>query len=175
MILHIGLAAGRNFYTLERQSPRGPFDQFADVDGRVFSALQASHLFAGCPAILKPTFDTDDLWRRWRTNVYDLTADLRPSDDPGRYLCGFIYYVSMAWFMKRKDEYKGERPVVFLHVPDLPSEAQVAQGREVAVGLIKGMVGSRLKLGVVDPLKPEDVVVDTTERFAWSGVSDIKS
>jgi hypothetical protein len=43
---------------------------------------------------------------------------------------------------------------MFLHVPDLPTVAQVAGGREVAVGLIKAMVESREKKGNSRPWKP---------------------
>ena len=88
----------------------------------------------------------------------------------------------MAWYyknnMQEHDEPdEGERPVVFLHVPSLPTEPQVEQGRQVALGLIRALVASREKLGVVDPLEPGEV---DTQRLAnvpetkmgWDGLSD---
>jgi len=187
VVLHIGLAAGRDYYTLERQSRGGYFDRLKDVDGHVFPAEDAQKLFSSCPEILKPTFDTEDVWRRWRTYVIDSTADLRPSDDPGIYLCGFIYYVSMAWYWKRNMGMMGtssnkDRPVVFLHVPDLPSESETEQGRQVTIGLIKALVASRDKVGMVETLVSEHgaEILDQPSRMSsegsltkrWDGVSD---
>jgi pyroglutamyl-peptidase len=136
---------------MERQSPREPYWEKKDVRGEVFSREQTSKVWPASkyPAILKSTFDTEDVWRRWRDNVSD-SLDVRPSDDPGNYLCGFIYYCSMAWYWGKQSK---ERPVMFLHVPDLPTEEQVDGGREVAVGLIRALVESRKKKGVSDPLK----------------------
>jgi len=150
IILHIGLAAARNYYTLEQQSVRDGYLQ-KDVDDAYFSQRDAARLFSECPAVLKPTFDCADVWRRWRGNVSDdVGADIRTSDDPGSYLCGFLYYLSMSWFWKQGRE---ERPVVFLHVPDLPNEIDIDQGRLVAIGLIRALVESRKKVGIHDSLK----------------------
>jgi len=151
MILHIGLAANRKYYTLERQAMHGPFSKFKDVDGQVFSDKDAEKLFgADCPKTLQPTIDCNDVWKRWGREVKDRSADLRTGTDTsvGLYLCGFIYFVSLNWFWLRQAV---ERPVLFLHVPDLPKEEDIAQGREVAIGLIKSMVASRKELGVCDP------------------------
>lgn len=64
--------------------------------------------------------------------------DLRISEDPGRYLCDFIYYSSLAHLYKRKRPCK----VVFLHVPSDASGTYITQGRELAVNLIKALVES---------------------------------
>jgi len=155
LILHIGLAAGRQFFTLEQQSMRDPYWEKKDVNGVVFSKQETETCWPKdqYPHILKPTFDCDDIWRRWRSNV-SIDLDIRPSDDPGNYLCGYIYYYSMAWFWGKK---RDDRPVVFLHVPDLPTEEKVTGGREVAVGLIRAMVESREKKGICDPLNGDVV------------------
>lgn len=154
IILHIGLAARRTFFTLERQSYREPYWKERDVDGEVFSKKQTQDLWPDCPDILKSTFDCEDVWRRWRSNMSSTSpeADIRPSNDPGNFLCGFIYYFSMAWFWKKKAE---ERPVMFLHVPDCPKPADVAQGRDVAIGLIRALVDSRDKLGVYEAMNAD--------------------
>ncbi|KAF7321328.1 Proteophosphoglycan ppg4 [Mycena kentingensis (nom. inval.)] len=65
--------------------------------------------------------------------VEDLTSgpnplNIQPSDDPGRYLCDFIYYCSLA---------EGERagrgtPVLFVHCPPVKQDMSTA---EVAEGL----------------------------------------
>jgi pyrrolidone-carboxylate peptidase len=151
LIFHIGLAAGRKFFTMERQSMREPYWEKKDVRGEVFSRERTAELWPASefPGILKPTFDCEDVWRRWRSNV-NYKLDVRPSDDPGNYLCGFIYYSSMAWYWRKESK---ERPVMFLHVPDLPTKEQVQGGREVAVGLIRAVVESRERKGSFDPLK----------------------
>ena len=67
-------------------------------------------------------------------------VDARPSNDAGHYLCDFIYYASLAHFYKAG----GERPVMFLHVPGEAEEEDIERGREVAIALIRGMVGTWL-------------------------------
>lgn len=64
--------------------------------------------------------------------------DLRLSDDAGRYLCDFIYYSSLAHLWKQQRP----RKVLFLHVPSDASEKTVAQGRDLAVNLIRSIVES---------------------------------
>jgi pyroglutamyl-peptidase len=169
LVLHIGLAAERPFFTVERQAPRGPYDKYKDVDGHTFSDAEAKRLFGGCPRSLQPTIDCDDVWKRWRKEVKDESADIRTGSHSsvGNYLCGFVYFLSLSWFWKRKAE---ERPVLFLHVPDLPTKADIAQGREVAIGLIRAMVASRKAKGIFDPLEPSllsvfDVEVDNAALF----------
>lgn len=154
IILHLGLAAGRHYYSLERQSCRGPYTKKRDVDGHVCSPEENKAMWGTCPNVLKPTFNCDDVWHRWQQHLQlDEGTDTKPSDDPGNFICAFTYYASMAWFWKRGAE---ERPVMFLHVPDCPTEEDVEVGRQVTVGLIRALVESRGSLGVFDPLKKEE-------------------
>jgi pyroglutamyl-peptidase len=164
-VLHIGLAAGRQFFTLERQAQSGPYDKFKDVDGKVFPDSEAEKLFGECPEALQPTFDCDDVWKRWRYEVKDETADLRQGTDTsvGLYLCGFVYYFSLSWFWKKKS---AERPVIFLHVPDLPTTDDVDQGIEVAIGLIRAMVASRKKKGIHDFTRTSTAQDEEIDRAA---------
>jgi pyroglutamyl-peptidase len=179
IFLHIGLAASRSFFALERQSFREPYWEIKDIDGETFSKEETLKLFKDCPRILKPTFNCDDVWRRWRSNLSTVSpnADIRPSDDPGNYLCGFVYYLSMSEFWKRGAE---ERPVMFMHVPDCPTAAEVEEGKKIAVGLIRALVDSREKLGTVDPMESDavdkvDYVMGGAElqipsESRWSGI-----
>lgn len=76
---------------------------------------------------------------------------MRVNPDAGNFLCGFIYYNSLAWYHQRSSSTSSpdEKPVIFMHVPDLSgSEAKLLEGREVAVALIKALVESRRKAGV---------------------------
>lgn len=78
--------------------------------------------------------------------------DLRISDDPGRYLCDFIYYSSLSQL------YKEQRPrkVIFFHVPADATEAAVARGRELAVNLIRSLVESEEAAKKRRKEKPDD-------------------
>jgi len=166
--LHIGLAAIRNYFALERQSFRDCFEG-ADVDGKEPPLEECQKLFAHCPPILKPTFECEDIWRRWRRNLVDDSIDVRCSDDPGSYLCGFVYYLSMSWFWNMKDE--EERPVMFLHVPDLPTEQEIESGRQATIGLIRALAESREKVGSHDPLKTmvQPTPEEALKQSKWSG------
>ncbi|KAF2433665.1 peptidase C15, pyroglutamyl peptidase I-like protein [Tothia fuscella] len=157
IILHIGLAARRSFYTFEQQSYRTPYWEERDVKGKTFSKEKTEDLWPDLPNLLKPTFDCEDVWRRWRSNLSSSSpkSDIRPSYDPGNYLCGFVYYLSMAWYYMKQSK---ERPVMFLHVPDCPNPDDVTEGRDVTIGLIRALVDSRNEVGIYDPLKGEDPI-----------------
>ena len=159
LILHIGLAAGRSYFTLERGAHRDGYDQIADVEGHKFSAERSSKVFGDCPAVLQPTFRVEDVWRRWRSELADQGIDVRPSEDAGNFLCGFIYYTSLAYFYKKDGR---ERPVMFLHVPVLPKEEDVAKGRKVAEALIRALVDSRRQRGVEDLVAAADMNTTST-------------
>lgn len=165
IILHIGLAAGRDFYTLEKGAHSRGFGAIPDVDGKRFPDDRAEKKFprSKFPRTLHTSFDTDDVVERWQQNLgysksattsldeqqkSNLLADVRISQDAGNFLCGFIYLNSLAHYFELKED---ERPVAFLHVPDLSrSKEQLDVGREVAIALIKALVESRRQMGVVD-------------------------
>jgi pyroglutamyl-peptidase len=159
VVLHIGLAASRKFFALEQGAHGRGFDRIPDVDGERFSDSTAESVFpsATFPKVLKTSFDTSDVLARWKANLGytsvegnagdDDTPDVRISPDAGNFLCGFIYYNSLAHYFSISTE---ERPVAFMHVPDLShSEDKLREGREVAIALIKALVESRRKNGLV--------------------------
>jgi pyroglutamyl-peptidase len=160
VILHIGLAAGRNFFTLEQGSHGRGYGQIPDVDGERFDDSAAERKFPSSkfPGVLKTSFDTSDVLARWKANLGyssvegnaedEDAPDVRLSADAGNFLCGFIYYNSLAHYFSLE---KAERPVAFLHVPDLSSsEDKLREGHEVAVALIKALVESKRKNGTRD-------------------------
>ena len=73
--------------------------------------------------------------------MHNQDEDLRPSNDPGRYVCDFIYYTSMVEYWRL--DHKSVRPVMFLHVPEKSTDEDVARGKKVALGLIEALVSSR--------------------------------
>ncbi|KAI9736820.1 MAG: hypothetical protein M1818_005871 [Claussenomyces sp. TS43310] len=146
-MVHVGMAAGRPFYSVERRGHRDGY-VLPDVDGVVLADKQHQRrndedkgardnwVWEGCPEELESDVDLDDVWVRWRSALPDL--DLRVSEDAGHYLCDFIYYSSLAHLWKMEDE----RRVAFLHVPGDSSEAAIEMGREVLIELIRALVQS---------------------------------
>ncbi|KAJ4348488.1 uncharacterized protein N0V89_009864 [Didymosphaeria variabile] len=160
IILHIGLAAGRTFYTLEQGSHGRGYGKIPDVDGQRFLDEDAEARFPKdiFPPVLHTSFDTADVLVRWREGLghphleagllLGAAPDVRISPDAGNFMCGFIYYNSLAHYFEKKED---ERPVAFMHVPDLSgSDEKLAVGRDVAIALIKALVESRRQVGVVD-------------------------
>ena len=72
--------------------------------------------------------------------------DVRLNPDAGNFLCGFMYYNSLAVYHESKGD---ERPVVFCHVPDLShSLEKFTEGRGAIIALIQALVESRRIVGV---------------------------
>ena len=160
IILHIGLAAGRQFFALEQGSHAKGYSRIPDVDGEKFSDETSAERFPAkkYPSALETSFDTADVLERWRAGLgCDASAsssgsekhpDVQISHDAGNFLCGFIYYNSLAHFHAINEK---ERPVAFMHVPDLTgSKEKMREGKDVTIELIKALVESRRKCGVVD-------------------------
>lgn len=68
IILHIGVASGRDYYTLETLAHRDKYTK-KDVDGETmeYDRLWQDKLKA--PEILQPSFDVEDVWRRWKAGL----------------------------------------------------------------------------------------------------------
>ncbi|KAF1938049.1 peptidase C15, pyroglutamyl peptidase I-like protein [Clathrospora elynae] len=161
IILHIGLAAGRNYFAIEQGSHGRGYGKIPDVDGQRFDDDAAESAFPASkfPEELTTSFNISDVLARWKVGLGHPAVDdgarkdkrfpdVRISTNAGNFLCGFIYYNSLAHYFEIKQD---ERPVVFLHVPDLSGSGdKLREGWNVTVGLIKALVESRRKLGVVD-------------------------
>ncbi|RDL29920.1 Pyroglutamyl peptidase type [Venustampulla echinocandica] len=139
--VHIGMASGRKFYSLERRGHRDGY-VMKDVDGELLGDAErrekegARWVWHGLPDELFTSVAVDDVWTRWRSSLPNL--DLRISENAGRYLCDFIYYSSLA-YLTRKEE---DKRVVFLHVPVASDEVAVKTGIEVTIELIRAVVQS---------------------------------
>ncbi|KAK3051337.1 hypothetical protein LTR09_007360 [Extremus antarcticus] len=153
MILHLGMASGRNFYTAELHAHRDGYYKNKDVDGKTLPSDHGETYFNDCAQLLRTSLDYDRVLQRWQWNMKNLQkssvayeADCRPSDDAGHYLCDYIYFNSLAWFARnptpRADGQANERPVLFLHVPANSDPQALERGKEVTLSLIEAMVES---------------------------------
>ncbi|CAG8959079.1 hypothetical protein HYFRA_00012860 [Hymenoscyphus fraxineus] len=139
--IHIGMASGRRFYSVERRAHRdGYFNK--DVDNELLGDVERREkqgdrwIWSGMPEELLTSVDVVDVWRRWRGALPG--ADVRISEDAGRYLCDFIFFSSLAHLTKKEEE----RRVVFFHVPVRCDEESINTGIEVCLELIRAIVQS---------------------------------
>jgi pyrrolidone-carboxylate peptidase len=151
LVLHVGMASGREFYTAELYAHRDGYYKNKDLDGKTLPPDHGAVHFGDCPPRMRTSLDYDALVQRWRTNLLDLPesspgydADCRPSDDAGHYLCDYIYFNSLAWCGRHSKKLEGggatKRPVLFLHVPAESDEEMLEKGRDVTLALIEAMV-----------------------------------
>ncbi|RMY45738.1 hypothetical protein D0865_09726 [Hortaea werneckii] len=151
LVLHIGMASGRTFYTAERFAHRDNYSQHTDIDGHVPKVEDVLYQYPDCPVMMESSLSYDDLLQRWQSTVSHAAegsalygADCRSSEDAGHYLCDYTYFNSLAWFGRRhkqlEDGKPTDRPVMFLHVPAESDEKVLDTGRAVALALIQSMV-----------------------------------
>lgn len=138
IVLHTGLALGQSYYSLEKSAPRNGYHQNPDVSRRVFTKAETKKAWGKLPDSLASTVDLESVGPKWTTGVKrgKCGADVRVTDDVGEFLCGFVYFATLAEMAK-----KGvERPVAFLHVPEIGMEKEFEIGARVVVELIKALV-----------------------------------
>lgn len=151
LILHIGMASGRQHYTAELYAHRDGYTKNKDLDGKTLPPDDGAKHYPDCPIMMTTSLDFSDVLSRWKLKIEGLPkgaaaygADCRPSEDAGRYLCDFIYYNSLAWYGRRNGKLDGgkvtDRPVLFLHVPAESGSEMIEKGTQVAQALIEAMV-----------------------------------
>lgn len=139
--IHIGMASGRSFYSVERRGHRDGYNM-KDVDHQLLEDDERRKregedwVWSGMPEELLSSVDVDDVWKRWRAAMP--MKDVRVSEDAGRYLCDFIYFSSLAHLTKKEEA----RRVVFLHVPVAADDAAIENGIEITLELIRAIVQS---------------------------------
>ncbi|KAJ5662702.1 hypothetical protein N7462_011628 [Penicillium macrosclerotiorum] len=160
LVVHIGIASPRPYYSVESQAHRDDYI-ITDIEGRNgFEDGERRWKEMGLPAILRPGLVAHDeqhqnnapaastsasmstpyppdnnFLKTWKS-LAPADLDLRVSQDPGRYLCDFIFYTSMSLALLAGQD----RNVLFLHVPGASEDADIERGKKVALALIKTMV-----------------------------------
>ncbi|KAK4235000.1 Pyroglutamyl-peptidase 1 [Achaetomium macrosporum] len=144
LVIHIGMAGPRLFYSIERRGHRDGY-VMRDVDGALLGDEERraregeQWVWHGVPRELETEVDVEDVLGRWR-GLSPKYMDLRISEDAGHYLCDFIYFSSLAHLYKAGQK----RKVLFLHVPSDASEHSIALGRELVLQLVRSVVESEV-------------------------------
>ncbi|RDW93730.1 putative pyroglutamyl peptidase type I [Aspergillus mulundensis] len=159
IVIHMGIAATRNYYSIESKAHRDAYNM-PDNHGRAgYEDGEKIWKEKSLPHVLKagrsdPTKDRivkldltlprtnlnphppdEEFLKAWQA-LGPPGADIRISEDAGRYLCEFIFYTSLSLaFHEGRD-----RNVAFFHVPSSCRDADVETGKQVAIALIKALV-----------------------------------
>ncbi|EMR70692.1 putative pyroglutamyl peptidase type protein [Eutypa lata UCREL1] len=144
--LHIGMAGPQPVYSLERLAHRDGY-RLKDVDGNFLGDEERREkegdkwVWNDTPTELTTELDIKEIYKSWveRSPKTEGTA-LRISDDPGRYMCDFIYFSSLAHLWKQQKP----RKLLFLHVPAGSSPEGVDLGRELVLQLIRSIAESEV-------------------------------
>jgi len=153
--IHIGMAYGRRFYSIEKQAHRDGY-AMRDVDGKSSEGWTEDWVKRDVPAVLGSDIDIEGVCGAWRKGDGMGKEDLRISNDAGRYLCDFIYYTSLAHLYNKGEE----RRVLFLHTPVNIDDVSIERGVGVLEELIRAIVGVEegRKEGLVEKGKGEGKV-----------------
>ncbi|KAL2870994.1 putative pyroglutamyl peptidase type I [Aspergillus lucknowensis] len=156
IVIHMGIAATRNYYSIEAKAHRDAYHmpdnlgQAGYEDGEkpwrelnLPHVLRAGHCDPTTGSVAKldsksagaklyPRPPDSEFLKSWQA-LSPSSADLRISEDAGRYLCEFIFYTSLSLALQEGRD----RNVAFFHVPSSCCDEDIETGREVAVALIK--------------------------------------
>ncbi|KAL5334249.1 hypothetical protein BJX70DRAFT_378779 [Aspergillus crustosus] len=159
IVIHLGIAATRNYYSIESKAHRDAYYMPDNLGRAGYEDGEKLWRERTLPPILKPGRSDSatepvlkldltstrtslnphapdsEFLKTWQT-LAPSGADIRISEDAGRYLCEFIYYTSLALALQEGRD----RNVVFFHVPSSCRDEDVDTGKEVAIALIKALV-----------------------------------
>lgn len=163
IVLHMGIAATRNYYSIESKAHRDAYNMPDNLGQAGYDEGEKPWRERSLPHVLTPgrsdpstepvvkldltvaaaASRTDlnphppdgEFLETWRA-LAPSGADIRVSEDAGRYLCEFIFYTSLALALQEGRD----RNVAFFHVPASCRDGDVETGREIAIALIKTLV-----------------------------------
>jgi len=108
LVLHIGMASGRQHYTAERYGHRLGYSKHKDLDGCMPTSEQIERDFGDVPDLMTTSLDFDKVLQRWQATISQSPkaspaygADCRPSEDAGNFLCDYTYFNSLVWSGRR--------------------------------------------------------------------------
>lgn len=206
ILVHIGLAADRDYFSVEKGAFRDGYHQIPDVEGQVLGKDEWKGIWGRASAERLDSQLCSDytlsLWREFLaelekgksktavkgagpktkkktattvtssrkkgasaaapaktkkkgSNSRLLPPDIQLSDDVGSYVCGLLYYASLAAVQDERKKVPSRDPdvpwtkhVLFLHVPPMEGEEELRQGAEVITALVQALV-AEIKGGIL--------------------------
>lgn len=151
VVIHIGMTGPRTYYQIERRAHRRGYRN-ADVDselpeeGTDGRPDDPDWIWHDLPDEIISDLDIDDVHKRWQA-YSSKDMDLRISEDPGRFLCDWIYYCSLSHLLRSNRPKKA----CFFHVPCDASDESVLQGRELAINLVRAIAESEMSVKQKEP------------------------
>lgn len=161
IVLHIGVDIERTYFSVERSAMRDGYHEYPDLDKRTLTKTETQKLWGKKSAErLETSLDLDAVVDIWQSILKEMQvkkknqkenpqkrapakcskniSDVRATDDVGSYVCGLLYYTSLAELDKREPG-GGKRNAVFLHVPLLSGEEEIATGVATVSALIQAL------------------------------------
>jgi pyroglutamyl-peptidase len=154
--LHLGMRPDQSSYSMELVGHRDGYNETKDITGNTLPANGSNSFFQGCPEFLDSTLDSEDVFTRWRSKLLDApevspqlgAVRIRKSNDPGYFICDFLYYSVLAEHWRRKNGLQGGpnppdlMPVMFLNVPAENTVEQLRRARHVTICLMQALAES---------------------------------
>ena len=169
IVVHVGLAADQTYFSLEQSARRDGYHQTPDAARRVLTKAESRTAWGRkSPEVLETSFDLPRVLETWRRRLRaapalsgggggghgkgprsregnaggrkSLDVDARHTDDVGSYVCGLVYYASLAALAERRRD--GARYAVFLHVPPFApgaAEEDWRKGSSVLAALLEAL------------------------------------
>ncbi|KAI0147058.1 hypothetical protein GGR57DRAFT_264705 [Xylariaceae sp. FL1272] len=131
-MIHLGMDDGSEApFSLEKMAYKGKFED-PDVDNKTPSEEDRTGggSWENCPETLKTDFDVDKIYEQVSAQINDV--EIRTSTNPGRYLCAYLYYASLAALHTRGETKRG----IFVHVPPRNESRDI----EIGVGVISKVI-----------------------------------
>lgn len=156
IVLHVGVDVGRDYFSVERGAARDGYHEYPDLDRRTITRNESQKIWGRKSAErLDTTLNLDATVEAWQVclkinrrvgnkgntrnkgpNTRQPVPDVRVTDDVGNYVCGLLYYASLA---ELEEQNPGKMDAVFLHVPMLSGEEELERGVSVVSALIRAL------------------------------------
>ncbi|KAF8609851.1 peptidase C15, pyroglutamyl peptidase I-like protein [Ceratobasidium sp. AG-I] len=136
VILHVGVGESGAVMIEKLAHKTGYSDnpEYADADGKLCKDVTGVHGFGqgyeGFNDVLETSVNVDQIVEHLHSKGL---KDTRASDDPGHFVCDFIYYCSLACAQKDGGWVK----VLFMHVPPVGEPYQVEEMTQAVEGVIE--------------------------------------
>ncbi|KAF2106969.1 hypothetical protein BDV96DRAFT_617140 [Lophiotrema nucula] len=168
IVLHIGLAAGYEWFAAEQSANREGYHEIPDNERRVITRAENKKLFGKSPASLASSLDLESAVETWRNSLRGFTFPAKKSDNrvapkgkeqikrngSGKSakankgidvrLSNSVgnYVCGFVYYVSllEMQKRKGRRDVAFLHTPLLEGDEEIGIGVQVAKELVKALV-----------------------------------